>query len=191
MKQLVVLVVCWVLLLELIGCQNPARTAASPVSGVEVIIEGGGEFPEFLIGRWRGNRGAWEFVFEPDGTISSAVVGPGEVRIVPGHSKTVPMKMGGKGIYEPGLWTVQYSPLSRELTVEVVMDYVHLEMGPNLLEGKRTDVFAGEVSEDGRTWRAEWFSLPDYIAYTPEPKRLTYEPDESFVGAIIFEKIEE
>ncbi len=185
MKQLVVLVVCCVILLELIGCQSPAGNQ----SGVEVIIEGGGEFPEFLAGRWRGNRGAWEFVFEPDGSISSAVIGPGEVRIVPGRSKTVAMKMGGKGIYEPGLWTVQYSPSGRELTVEVVMDHVHLEMGPDLLEGKRTDVFAGEVSEDGRIWRAEWFSFPDYIAYTPEPKRLAYEPEESFVGTIIFEKL--
>lgn len=172
----------------LTGCEGWSRNK----SGVEVIIEGGGEFPQSLAGRWKANESGWEFVFEPDGRISSAVISMGRTEIIPGQSKTVQMKMGGKGIYEPGLWTVRYYPLSRELLVEIVMDYIHLEFGPSLLEGKRTDVLWGEVSEDGKIWRAEWFNFPDYIAYTPEPKRLTnVDPDDAFVKTLIFEKFEE
>jgi hypothetical protein len=41
---------------------------------VEVAVEGGGQFPEFLTGKWKADEGGWEFVFEPNGTISSAVI---------------------------------------------------------------------------------------------------------------------
>lgn len=187
MKRLLMLLVCGLFAFVLIGCQDSARNKRA----VEVIIEGGGDFPEFLVGRWKGDKHGWEFVFEPDGMISSAVISMGRKRIIPGETKVVPLKLGGKGIYQPGLWTVQYSPLTRELAVLVVMDYVHLEMGPNLLEGKSTDTLVGKVSEDGKSWHAEWFSLPDYIAYTPEPKRLTVDPNASFAATIIFEKLEE
>ena len=89
MKQLVVFAGFAVLLLGLWGCQNAH-------SGVEVIIEGGGEFPEFLVGVWKADKNGWEFVFEPDGSISSAVISFGRVRMKPGEVTTVPMKMGVK-----------------------------------------------------------------------------------------------
>jgi hypothetical protein len=186
MKQSIVLFGCVFLLLGG-GCQEHNRNK----SGVEVIIEGGGEFPQFLVGRWKNDYYAWEFVFEPNGTISSAVISMGEVEIIPGQSKTVPTISGGKAIFKPGLWTVQYDPELRELTVEIVMNYIHIEMGQDLLEGKITDTLAGEVSEDGKTWQADWFSFPDFMAYTTETKRLTVTPEESFVGTITFEKLEE
>jgi hypothetical protein len=185
MKWLIALFGCVFLLFG--GCQEPGRNK----SRVEVIIEGSEEFPDFLVGRWKANDYGWEFVFEPDGMISSAVISMGEVEIIPGQTTTLPTRGGGKAIFKPGLWTVQYSPLSRELAVEIVMDYIHFEMGPSLLEGKRTDMLVGEVSEDGKTWRADWFSLPDYMAYATETKRLTVSPEESFIETITFEKLEE
>jgi hypothetical protein len=185
MKRLIVLFGCVFLLFG--GCQGLSRNK----SGVEVIIEGGGEFPASMVGRWKGDDYHWEFVFERDGTISSMIFNMGAVEIIPGRTTTIPTKGGGKAIFKPGPCTVQYSPSSRELAVEIVMDYIHFEMGPDLLEGKRTDMLVGEVSEDGEVWRADWFSIPDYTAHATETKRLTIDPEESLIGTITFEKLEE
>ena len=164
----------------------------SPGGRVEVVIKGDGEFPEFLVGRWKADDYRWEFVFEPNGMISSMVLEMG-VEIIPGQTRTAPTRGGGEAIFEPGLWTVQYDPEFRELTVEIVMDNIHFEMGPRLLEGIRTDMFVGEVSEDGKIWRGDWFNFPDYIAHTSTgPKRLTIsQEEESYIGIITFRKIEE
>jgi len=112
------------------------------------------------------------------------------VEIVPGQSKSVPRKNGGKDVHKPGVWTVQYSGLSRELAVEIVMDHTFLERGPMLLEGKTRDVFVGEVSGDGRIWETEWFTFPDYVVYGFESEPITFKltPDKSQLGTVIFEK---
>ena len=188
MKRLLLLLVFGLFaLLQFNGCQSYSRKK----SGVVVLIKGGGEFPQSLAGRWKADQYGWEFVFGPDGNILSAVVAFGGYEIIPGQTKTVPLKEGGKGIYKPGLWTVQYSPSTRELVVDIVMDYIHFETRPHLLEGKSRDVFVGEVSKNGKTWQAEWFSFPDYIAYIPEPKKLTVDPNESLAATLTFEKLEQ
>lgn len=187
MKKLLVLLGCAVLLFS--GCQNYGRSK----SGVEVIIEGGGQFPQFLVGKWKADDYGWQFVFEPNGTIVSAVISMGEVEIIPGRTATFPTISGGKAVFKPGLWTVQYDPQFRELMVEIVMDYIHFEMGKGLLEGKRRDLLIGKVSQDGKIWRADWFSFPDYMAYASQTKRLTTTPEESLAGAITltFKKLQE
>lgn len=191
MKQLLVVVACAVWFAGLTGCQRPVQTTTS-VGGVEVVVEGGGKFPEFLAGRWIADTGGWEIVFEPDGTISSAIVGLDHVEIVPGQSKSVPRKNGGKDVHKPGVWTVQYSSLNREMAVEIVMDHTVLYRSPIKMEGKTRDVFVGEVSDDGRIWETEWFTFPDYIVYDPEygpePKTFKLPPDKSHLGPVIFEK---
>ena len=187
-KKVLVLVLLAYSLSVITGCQELSRDKKK---AVEVIIEGGGEFPQFLVGRWKTDKYRWQFVFEPDGTISSAVLNMGGIEIIPGQTTTLPTRGGGEAIFKPGLWMVQYDPQFRELTVEIVMDYIHFEMGPSLLEGKAKDVFIGEVSQDGKTWRADWFGFPDYMAYTSQTKRLTVTPEESFLGTLTFEKLQE
>ncbi|GAJ19845.1 unnamed protein product, partial [marine sediment metagenome] len=123
MKQLAILAGFAVLLSGLAGCQNANR------GGVEVFIEGDGEFPEFLVGRWKADKHGWQFVFEPDGAISSAVISLGRVRMKPGEITTVPMKMDGKGIFEPGEWMVHYAPVGRELTVKISLKNFYVELG--------------------------------------------------------------
>ena len=181
MRWLLVLAGCAVLA-ALVGCHS----GGGDKSGVEVIIEGGGEFPEMLAGGWK-NRGGWEIVFARDGKISSAVVIIGKVRIEPGRTTVVPMKMGGEGTYEPGLWTVQYTPSTRELMVEIVVERINLEMGDGVLAGNLRDVFAGEVSEDYSQWRATWISFPEYVAYTPEPRELPVDPNTT-IEELLFTK---
>ena len=186
MKQLLVLAGFAVILSGLAGCQNANR-------GVEVIIEGDGEFPEFLVGRWKADKGDWEFVFEPDGAISSAVISLGRIRIKPGELTTVPMKMGGKGIFEPGEWMVHYAPAGRELTVKISLKNFYVELGKGVVEGKSTDIFAGPISQDGKVWLVDWTSFHDYTAHTEKhPNFPMYEdPNQGVTYSLIFEKVEE
>ena len=182
MKQLVVLAGCAVFLVALTGCQK-ANT------GVNVVIEGGGEFPQSLVGRWKADKNRWEFVFEPDGTISSAVIDSGFITVIPGKPvHTVPTRMGGKAIYKLGQWTVQYSPGTRELAVEVVVDHFHIDMGPDWLQGNSSDWFIGTVSEDWQEWQARWISFPKYIAFTPEPSELPVDPNDT-ITELLFKKV--
>lgn len=192
MKQLLVLFGCAVVLLVLAGCQGPVGGPAPRSGVVEVIVEGGGEFPESLSGRWKDEKRGWEFVFEPDGTISSAVIDSGFIEVIPSEQvATIPMRMGGKAVYKLGRWTVQYSPGSRELAVEVVVDDFHIDMGRNALEGHSTDWFIGPVSEDLQTWQAEWHSFPKYIALTPEPGELAVDPNENPREILTFKKTDD
>ncbi len=188
MKRLLVLLGCAVLLLS--GCQELGRDKKR---AVEVIIEGGGEFPQFLVGRWKADKQSWEFVFEPDGTISSAVIALGRVRIRPGQVTTIPMRGGGKGIFEPGQWTVHYAPASRELMVEISLKNFYAELGKDVLEGKSTDVFIGTISEDGKSWHVDWIGFPDYMAHTAKyPSfKMTEDPNYGILKTLTFEKVTE
>jgi len=165
MKRLLILFGGAIVLFALTGCQKPARTVP-PISGVEVIIEGGGEFPQFLVGRWKDEKKGWEIVFEPDGSISWAIHTIARVRVKPGQVTTVPMRRGGKGVFEAGQWAVQYAPENRELTVEIVLEHYRAEMGEQALKGSSRDIFIGQVSEDGQEWRADWFAFPEYVVST-------------------------
>jgi len=188
MKRILILLVFGLLvLLQFSGCQDGDRRN----SGIEVFIEGDGEFPQSLVGTWRANEDSWEFVFEPDGTISSAVISLGKVRIKPGQVTTIPMKMGGKGVIEPGEWMVYYVPADRELTVKTSLRNFHIEIGKGVLEGKSKDIFVGDVSEDGKFWTAEWASYPDYVAHTDEHPDFHFsdDPNSGIFKSLVFEKL--
>jgi hypothetical protein len=183
MKQIIVLFGCVFLLLG--GCQELSRNKKS---GVKVIIEGGGEFPQLLAGRWKDEEKGWEFVFEPDGTISSAVIDSGFMPVVPAEKIAKKPLIVGEAVYKLGQWTVQYTPDTRELGVEVIVDFFHVDIGKTWLEGHSTDSFVGTVSEDYQTWQAGWVSAPKYIAFTPEPNELPVDPNETLTE-LLFRKV--
>lgn len=184
MKKLVLLAGFAAVLSGLGGCQNANKA-------VEVIIEDGGEFPQFLVGRWKADKQGWEFVFEPDGKISSAVIALGRIRMKPGQVTTVPMRGGGKGIFEPGQWLVHYVPASRELMVEISLKNFYAELGGGVLEGKSTDVFIGTISEDGKSWHVDWIGFPDYTAHSAEKPnfKMTVDPNYGRSDSLVFEKV--
>ena len=153
------------LILMLTGCH---RSLDARAEAVTVVIEGDGQFPASLAGRWKADRHGWEILFTETGSIASAVISMGRVTVRPGQKITVPTRSGGEGIFDPGLWTVHYAPSTGQLTVRIAMDYVRVEMGGNTLEGKSTDVFAGTVSAAEETWQAQWTTFTDYTATTPE-----------------------
>ncbi len=187
MKQLLVLSICGLSVFLLGSC----RSSAGNKSGVEVIIDGDGQFPAFLVGRWKADKGGWEIVFEPDGTISSAVVSLGRTKMSPGQVTATQMKMGGKGLFEPGQWTVQYSQEKRELIVEIVIEHFRVELGDSAVQGRTRDFFVGLVSSDGQLWWTDRFSFPEYIVDTKKyPNyKLPFNPDDNPRESLIFQKV--
>ena len=159
MKQLVVLAGCAVILLVLAGCQNTGRGDR----GVEVIIEGGDEFPEFLVGRWDATIGAYrQIIFAADGSISAVGISVGipgakPARLIPNETTVVEMEYGRQQTVKLGDCVADYSPETRELIVFIDVEHLRMVYGPDLIvEGNRKDVLVGTVSEDGKTWEAGW-----------------------------------
>jgi hypothetical protein len=169
------------------GCRSSAG------NGVEVTIDGIGQFPEFLAGTWKAEEGGWEFVFEPDGKISSAIVSIGRVKLQPGKKTTVPMQMGGNGVYKPGIWSVQYSHQQRELIVEIAIDHFRVELGDDVIEGRTRDFFVGSVSTDGKSWWADRLSFPEYVVDTDKfhNYKLPFDPKDNPRESILFQKVAE
>jgi hypothetical protein len=189
MKQFVFLLVYIFLAAALSGCQS----SATDKDGVEVTIDGIGQFPDFLVGTWKANEGGWEFVFEPDGKISSAIVSIGRAKLQPGRTTTVPMQQGGKGVYKPGLWSVQYSHKERELIVEIAIDRFRIELGDDVIQGRTRDFFVGSVSADGRSWWADRLSFPEYVVDTEKfhNYKLPFDPTDNPRESLLFQKIPE
>ena len=189
MKRIVPLLLCGLSILSCNGCHSSAESTPA----VEVVIDGDGQFPDFLVGTWKADSGGWEIVFEPNGTISSAVVSIGRVRMKPGQVTTVPMKLGGKGVFEAGPWAVQYSPQRRELVVEIAIASFRVELGDSVVKGRTLNIFAGSVSPDGRSWWANRFSFPEYVADTKKyrNRRLTVDPDDNPPEELLFRKVSE
>jgi len=185
MRKLAALFVCAVLAFCPGGCQ-PADSEVV----VDVIIVGGGEFPQFLVGRWKSETTPWEFVFEPDGTISSALIDSGVIKVTPSkrvHRRTV--SGGDKLLYKLGDWTVQYSPENRELSVEIVVDQFSITKDSKGLKGSSTDWFVGPVSEDGTSWEADWFVFPKYFLVDDDGQtEYPFDPNSNPIATLAFTK---
>jgi len=187
MKRFVLLLFCIFLVAANSGCRSPAG------NGVEVTLDGVEQFPAFLVGTWKAEEGDWEFVFEPDGQISSAIVSIGRVKLQPGKTTTVPMQMGGKGVYKPGPWSVQYSQQQRELVVEIAIDSFRIELGKDVIQGSTRDFFVGSVSTDGKSWWADRLSFPEYVVDTDKYHnyKLPFDPKDNPRESILFRKVAE
>ena len=187
MKKLFLLSICVFFVLLSGSCQNPVAGK----SGVEVIIDGDGQFPQFLVGTWRADKRGLEITFEPDGKISSAVISLGRVRMEPGQATTTQMVLGGKGIFEPGKWTVQYSQARRELGVDITVKHFRVELGDSIVQGSTRDFFIGTVSPDGQLWWAERYKFPEYVVDTEKNPnfKLPFDPDENSGESLVFQKV--
>ena len=185
-RRLLVLALCLSAFL-ISGCPNNAAIK----NGVDVIVDGDGQFPASLVGTWKANQGGWEIIFESDGKISSAVVSLGRTKMTPGRLTTVPMELGGKGTFKPGLWSVQYLQQQRQLIVEIEIESFRVELGENIIKGRTRDFFIGEVSKDGTYWWADRFSYPEYTVDTAKfPNyKLPADPNENPKESLLFQKI--
>jgi hypothetical protein len=174
-----------VLVSGLAGCQEPSRYSMTPGS-FEVIVEDGGKFPEYLVGKWVGDRYGWGFIFEPDGKIFRARIAMGQMEVTPGKVTTGETVTGGKAIFVPGDWLVIYSPASRELTVDLVMNYIRMDVDINdrAIQGRTRDIITGSVSEDGKLWRTIVSSFPEYEGFPFDPNDLPYTEEVNFTKVV-------
>ena len=187
--KLAIAVICVFVSLVLTGCKQ-SKLADTTADSVDVIVEDDGQFPKSLAGRWKaeGDSG-WEFVFNPDGTISSCVTFIGRTRLVPGEVTKVSTKRGGKGESTPGEWTVEYDPKVRELEVVITLEHFYQEMGDNSVEGSSTDMFIGKISQNEEEWIATWYSFPIFTAYTDQRYDLPVDPNNNPKDILTFKKI--
>lgn len=187
MKFIINLSILSISALFLSGCVSTREKA------MEVIVDGNGRFPEQLAGIWRSDNNAWEFDIEPDGKIAWAIISLGSVKMEPGKTVTVPMRLGGKGVFKPGQWTVWYLQKQKELTVEISIDYFRTELGEDIVHGKTQDIFTGSVSSDGTSWWTERYSYPEYIVDTEKyhEYKLPVDPNDNPKESLLFRKIKD
>jgi hypothetical protein len=159
------------------GCSRPLHGHAD---NVQVFVEGGGEFPSSLAGRWKADQNGWEFEFEPNGRLSSAIISLGRVRVVPGKTTTMPTRGGTEAVFTPGTWMVHYIPSTTELTLRITMDHVRVEMAGDTLEGSSTDTFVGPISSTDGIWRAQWTTFTRYVAHTPDNASFNLSTDPTY-----------
>jgi hypothetical protein len=118
MKKELVALICSVALYAT-GC---ATDTEAPNKSVQVVVEGGGEFPPSLAGT------------------------------KPGQITTTRVLAGGNAIFEPGQWTVDYMPRASELTIKIPMRHIHVDAGENIVDGRSTGTFIGKVDADQGFW---------------------------------------
>jgi hypothetical protein len=160
------------------GCPQPEPIQPKPITiepvqpelkpDVEVVIDGDGVFPEFLVGRWKSDNHGWEITFDDDGRVSLVLMSFGGIEVRPGEATIEAMKGDGQSIFEPGTWTVEYHNESRELAVEIVIDSFSIEMAGGILRGSSIDQLVGTITEDDKFWNAAWNSYPTYVVDTKE-----------------------
>lgn len=159
MKRLVILIGCVFLLLG--GCQKVSRN------------NNGSEFPRSLAGAWEANKdnmNYWRIVFKPDGTISSVVVPLGEYEVRPNRTTKTKGPDGEPGFIDAGDFDAYYNPKSRELTADIKLKRFYLDLGAHgVINGSWEFLITGEVSEDGKTWAADWFNFTDIAALLHDP----------------------
>lgn len=170
------------------GCGHTQNKPAAPVT---VSTQDQSPFPAGLAGHWKSDRHGWEFVIEPDGRISSAVISLGRVQVYPGRTTTVATVTGEQAVFTPGPWAIDYDPATRMLVVKITMSHVRVPMGPQTLEGSSTDVFSGVVSPTMDAWQTQWTAFTDYKAQTGENKSVELSTDKTYGDAqpLLFTKV--
>jgi len=184
MKQILTLL-CVLLALSLIGCQQSEQQADTSVA--ENV-----EFPRFIVGTWKAQgENSWELTFDPDGNVSSVVINMGKVMLEPGKTTYIPMKEGGESSYEPGGFVASYDKSQKELTVRISVKHSYIELVGGIVEGSSEDVFSGAFTEDGKTWNVTWTSFPKYIARTEDKAEINLSKnvtEEGVTTSLVFEK---
>lgn len=191
MKRLTVLSVCAAILLGLTGCRGGSSNGSIEAGTSNKNADAAVEVPEVLAGTWKCAEEKLEIVLEPNGTISSAVAPFGKLKMRPGETVEVNnVDIAYRGVFKAGTWNVFYAPAERELTVELPLEHYRVEINGQVLEGKSSDILTGKVSEDGKTWQADWFAFPEYYVTAGVYKnyKMPSDSNDSFVSTLIFHK---
>lgn len=90
-------------------------------------------------------------------------------------------------------WLVHYNPTNRDLTVNIVLKHIYMELGNTTLDGDITDVIVGPVSEDGDSWQAIWTTFANLTGHIPSQDDFDFsaDPNYGFSTELVFKKITE
>lgn len=166
MKLTVMWVGCAAVLFGICGCQKPS-----------VVL------PPEVAGTWKTKEHPWRIAITPDGKISSVIIPMGTVEVKPNQTTKVEMKDGNFSTYVPGAFDLEYTPETRDLYVSIEMKRMHISLPGGWIDGNSLDRFTGPISEDGKTWIADWIELFDYGPRFPQ------DPNDAYNGPVTFEKI--
>lgn len=178
------LLVCVLYFLFIAGCQSSVQKRTLN----KIIVDGGGEFPQFLVGTWKANNYIWSIELGKKGEILSLVY------VTWNHK--IDMKQGYYYVDGPDQNTYayfimgpcegQYNPITRVLKIKLTLNEYEIKVPAGSLKGRSEDYFEGELSDDGTKWYAQWrgFGYLDGAA-PPDVNEINSNPEK-----IIFEKIE-
>jgi hypothetical protein len=172
LKAVIILFLVW-LIFAAVSCQ----TSVKQPSARKAIL------PPDIAGTWKAKDSPWKIVLSPDGTVSSAVIPMGEVEIKPNQTTKAEMKDGSISTFTAGDCFVEYTPQTKELYVCIEMEKIDIKFLDNAISGNSTDRFVGTVSQDGKTWRADWINVFDYGSQFPQ------DPNDIFATPLVFEKV--
>jgi len=169
MNRILVFLCCSILATALFGCEQQNNNAVNtPQPGVNTGRRADkfqtdesqkGEFPESLAGVWIADRFEWAFKFEPDGSILKLVhMVAGKVDVEEGGVYMEGPDEGTFAMFSIGPCETNYDPETRQLRVKTTLERFHMRLPTGDLEGWEEDYFDGPVSEDGKTWDADWRS---------------------------------
>jgi hypothetical protein len=181
MKRLYCISFCFVLIVSILtSCQEPTDSKIH----TDGAVQSSKQFPGFIAGTWKGDKLGWEIVFAPDGTITSAVIALGQVRIKPNQITEVQGREGEPGIFEAGDCEVEYDIESREMSVTIEMKRVFAEIGRGTLDGTCGYFIVGGILEDKKTWDAEVFTRLHLIPMVPDPNSVEVNPPLVEIGVL-------
>jgi len=185
-KRSLILFTSMIFLSAFFGCQQSLESKYGKYVGeIEVSVKDDGQFPEFLAGKWEGSEAGWSLYFKPDGKLAMATIPLGKTMLVPEKINTIPTLGGIDSIYVPGDWKTTYDPDFDELTVEIVINYIRVEIESRVIEGKTEYILVGEVSEEDLTWEVTVQRYPDFKLFPNDPNDLPY------MSEVMFVKVEE
>ena len=155
-------------------------------SGARLVGERKVILPPEVVGIWRANDSPWVIELSPDGKVVKALVPMTESEIRPNQTTKVKMADGSTSTLKAGDCPVEYNLQTRELTVTIELKAFHVRYYEERIDGNSTDMFIGQVSQDGRTWYADWMTFFDYGPRFPQDKN---DPNDIFMGSLLFRKV--
>jgi len=157
MRRIVFFAGCCILVCGFLGCQEGGNVKVS----AERKIETGAELPEFLVGVWKAQVELvhWSFNLERDGTIAQLTHAfGGEMVPDEGGVYVEGVTPETYAVFVLGPCKSEYDTNTRELSVDIVLDYYSMTTPEGEVKGKGRDLFKGIVSEDGKSWKVRWTS---------------------------------
>ena len=167
-------------LIFLSGCQESSKKEKS---GNAINHK---NIPATMVGVWQAEPAAgaiWAFKIEPDGSIPK-LIHPvaGEIVVKEGGYDTEGMDPGTYAAFVMGPCESSYDAVSKIITVHIVLDTFTMKFPQGDLTGKSDDYFKGKVSNDGKTWEADWLnygwlegaSPPDVNYINANPQKIVF-----------------